>query len=251
VPDYLQELDRGVKGLRIGVPREYLGEGTEPAVREALSKLTRQLELEGARVEECSLPHTEYALSVYYLLAPAEASSNLARFDGVRYGFRVKGAGEDLRELYEKTRGEGFGPEVRRRIMLGTYALSAGYYDAYYLKALKVRRLVKEDFDRAFQRYDLLLTPTAPTVAFELGAKLSEPLAMYLSDICTIPVNLAGVPAVSVPGGYSDGLPIGLQLIAPAFAETTMLRAAAVVERYGQQEAPQLPPVKPKGVDVQ
>jgi aspartyl-tRNA(Asn)/glutamyl-tRNA(Gln) amidotransferase subunit A len=231
VPDYTAGLDEGVEGLRIGVPTEYVSEGIEPEVRSALENMTAALEDEGARVEECSLPHTEYALSVYYLIAPAEASSNLARYDGVRYGFRADSDEDDLETMYRQTRGRGFGPEVRRRIMLGTYALSAGYYDAYYLKALKVRRLVKRDFDEAFENYDLLLTPTSPSTAFELGAKTDDPLAMYLSDICTIPVNLAGLPAVSVPGGFAQGKPIGLQLIAPHFKESVMLRAAAVVER--------------------
>jgi len=246
VADYRRGLFEGVTGLRIGVPREYVGEGTEPAVSDALSRMIECLEKEGARLEECSLPHTEYALSTYYLIAPAEASSNLARYDGVRYGFRASDTDGDLVHMYEQTRGEGFGPEVRRRIMLGTYALSAGYYDAYYLKALKVRRLIKQDFDRAFERYDLLLTPTAPTVAFELDARTADPLSMYMSDVCTIPANLAGIAAVSVPGGYVDGLPIGLQLVAPPFGEQLMLRAAAVVEQYGQKNAPELPEERPE-----
>jgi aspartyl-tRNA(Asn)/glutamyl-tRNA(Gln) amidotransferase subunit A len=175
------------------------------------------------------LPHTEYALAAYYIIAPAEASANLARFDGVRYGYRAAGA-EDLLEMYERTRGEGFGAEVKRRIMIGTYALSSGYYEAYYGQAQKVRRLVKEDFDAAFQDYDLIVSPTSPTVAFKVGSRTQDPLAMYQSDACTIPVNLAGLPAVSIPCGLSDGLPVGFQIIGRAFSENLILRAAHAIE---------------------
>jgi len=221
----------GVSGWRVGLPREYLGQGIEEGVRRAVTQAAGILEALGARVEECSLPHTAYALPAYYIIAPAEASANLARYDGVRYGPRAEGVGEaGIEDLYARTRGWGFGPEVKRRIMLGTYVLSAGYYDAYYLKALKVRRLIKEDFDRAFSRYDLLLTPTSPTVAFPIGARAHDPLDMYMADLCTVPVNLAGLPAVSLPAGLADGLPVGIQLIAPAFSEDRMLRAALALE---------------------
>jgi aspartyl-tRNA(Asn)/glutamyl-tRNA(Gln) amidotransferase subunit A len=195
-------------------------------VNEAVERLERL----GARVEECSLPSFEYALSAYYLIAPAEASSNLARYDGVRWGLRVKDA-TDVVDMMQRTRETGFGPEVKRRIMLGTYALSAGYYDAYYGQAQKVRTLVLRDLERAFERFDLVVGPTAPTVAFPLGERVDDPLAMYLSDVFTVPVNLAGNAAVSVPAGLSDGLPVGLQLIAPALGEATMLRAAWAFEQ--------------------
>ncbi|HEY3284431.1 MAG TPA: Asp-tRNA(Asn)/Glu-tRNA(Gln) amidotransferase subunit GatA [Armatimonadota bacterium] len=230
VPDYTQSLKSDVKGLRIGKPVEYFGAGTEPAVREAVDRSIDQLAAAGAEVVEVSLPHTEYALPVYYLVAPSECSSNLARFDGVRYGHRTA-QDVDMIDMFLKTRDEGFGPEVKRRIMLGTYALSAGYYDAYYLKAGKVRSLIARDFQRAWEKVDILLTPTSPTVAFEIGAKANDPMQMYLSDICTIPVNLAGIPALSLPCGFQDGLPIGLQMIAKPFAEETLLRAAFSYEQ--------------------
>ncbi|MGB9920501.1 MAG: Asp-tRNA(Asn)/Glu-tRNA(Gln) amidotransferase subunit GatA [Moorellales bacterium] len=230
VPDYAAGLGDGhLKGLKIGVPREYFGPGIEPGVKEAVEGALRRLEEVGARCEETSLPHTAYALPAYYLVAPAEASSNLARYDGVQYGFRSPA--DNVVDMYRKTRRLGFGPEVKRRIMLGTYALSAGYYDAYYLKALKVRRLIKEDFDRAFSRYDVLITPTSPTVAFRLGEKVGDPLAMYLSDLCTIPVNMAGLPGLSVPCGLANGLPVGLQIIGPPFSEGLLLRVGYAVEK--------------------
>jgi aspartyl-tRNA(Asn)/glutamyl-tRNA(Gln) amidotransferase subunit A len=229
VPRYREALGRDVKGMKVGVPREYLGEGIERGVREAIDAALGTFEDLGCVVEECSLPHTEYALAVYYLVAPAEASSNLARYDGVRYGLRVEAG--DITGMYSHTRREGFGPEVRRRIMLGTYALSAGYYDAYYLKAQKVRTLVKRDFEQAFSRYDLLLAPTSPTVAFRLGERTADPLSMYMADVCTIPVNLAGIPAISIPCGESEGLPVGLQIMGPPFAEATILQAAYAFER--------------------
>jgi aspartyl-tRNA(Asn)/glutamyl-tRNA(Gln) amidotransferase subunit A len=230
VPDYAAGLGDGrLEGLKIGVPREYFGPGIEPGVKEAVEGALRRLEEAGARCEETSLPHTTYALPAYYLVAPAEASSNLARYDGVQYGFRSPA--DNVVDMYRRTRRLGFGPEVKRRIMLGTYALSAGYYDAYYLKALKVRRLIKEDFDRAFARYDVLITPTAPTVAFRLGEKVGDPLAMYLSDLCTIPVNMAGLPGLSVPCGLVNGLPVGLQIIGPPFSEGLLLKVGYAVEK--------------------
>jgi aspartyl-tRNA(Asn)/glutamyl-tRNA(Gln) amidotransferase subunit A len=230
-PDYTADLRTGVRGLRVGVPKEYFVPGMDRAVEESVRTAVRVLEREGAGVEEVSLPHTEYAVAVYYLLATAEASSNLARYDGVKYGYRTKSP-TNLMDLYFRSRAEGFGPEVKRRIMLGTYALSSGYYEAYYAKAQRVRTLIKRDFDRAFERVDVIVTPTAPTPAFRIGEKTQDPLQMYLSDIFTISVNLAGVPAVSLPCGFSpDGLPIGLQMIGRPFAESTILRAAAAYER--------------------
>jgi aspartyl-tRNA(Asn)/glutamyl-tRNA(Gln) amidotransferase subunit A len=230
-PDYTADLRSGVRGLRVGVPKEYFIAGMDRAVEEAVKAAVRVLEREGAVIEEVSLPNTEYAVAVYYLLATAEASSNLARYDGVRFGFRAKSPA-NLAELYVRSRAEGFGPEVKRRIMLGTYALSSGYYDAYYAKAQRVRTLIKQDFDRVFERVDVIATPTAPTPAFRVGEKTQDPLQMYLSDIFTISVNLAGVPALSMPCGFSpDGLPIGLQLIGKPFAESTILRTAAAYER--------------------
>jgi aspartyl-tRNA(Asn)/glutamyl-tRNA(Gln) amidotransferase subunit A len=230
VPDYTNSLVNDVKGLKIGVPKEYFAEGLDPEVAEAMKAAIAKYEELGAIVEEISLPSTEYALPAYYIIAPAEASSNLARFDGVGYGYRNTEA-EDIVSMYSKTRSEGFGPEVKRRIMLGTYVLSSGYYDAYYLKALKVRTLIKQEIDEALATYDLLLTPTAPTPAFEIGAKTDDPLTMYLSDICTIPVNLAGLPAISIPCGFSKGLPVGVQLIGKAFGENTIFRAAYTFEQ--------------------
>jgi len=230
IPDYISALTGDVKGLRIGVPREYLGEGIDPAVRDAVQAALKQLESLGAVWEETSLPHTEYALAAYYLLASSEASSNLARYDGVRYGVRSANA-DNLMEVYTKSRSEGFGPEVKRRIMLGTYALSSGYYDAYYLKAQKVRTLIRRDFDQAFERYDVLISPTAPTPAFRLGSQVNDPLTMYLNDICTIPVSLAGIPAISVPCGFAQGLPVGLQIMGRPFDESTVLRVAHAYEQ--------------------
>ncbi len=232
VPDYYAELKKDIRGLRIGVPKEYFAAGLDAEVASAVRQAIAVLEGAGARVVEVSLPHTDYAVATYYLLATAEASSNLARYDGVKYGFRA--AAEGLKEMYFKTRSTGFGPEVKRRIMLGTYALSSGYYDAYYRKAQQVRYLIRRDFDQAFARVDLLAGPVCPSPAFAFGEKIDDPLAMYLSDILTIPVNLAGLPAISVPCGFSGrGLPIGLQLIAPAFAEESLLRAAWNYEQLG------------------
>jgi aspartyl-tRNA(Asn)/glutamyl-tRNA(Gln) amidotransferase subunit A len=228
VPDYLSELDGGVEGLRIGVVAELMDERIEVGVREVVSSVARGLEGAGAEVGEVELPHAYYALEAYYIIAPAEVSSNLARFDGVRYGMRVPADG--VHEMYRRTREAGFGAEAKRRIMLGTYALSSGYYDAYYAQAQKVRTRIIEDFRRAFSRYDVLLSPTSPSVAFELGAKTSDPLAMYLQDICAVPASLAGIPAISVPGGLSEGLPVGVQLMGDHFTEGTLLRAARVAE---------------------
>ncbi|MBI3606995.1 MAG: Asp-tRNA(Asn)/Glu-tRNA(Gln) amidotransferase subunit GatA [Nitrospirae bacterium] len=230
-PDFSSGLGRGVRGLRVGVPKEYFIPGMDWSVEEAVKAAIAVLEREGAVPVEVSLPHTEYAVAVYYLLATAEASSNLARYDGIRYGHRAK-APADLFDLYARSRAEGFGPEVKRRIMLGTYALSSGYYDAYYAKAQHVRTLIAQDFRRAFEQVDVIATPTAPTPAFRLGEKTQDPLQMYLSDIFTISVNLAGVPALSMPCGFSpDGLPIGLQLIGKTFDEETVLRAAFAYEQ--------------------
>ena len=230
VPRYSEALTGDVKGLRLGVPKEYFITGIAPEVEQAVRDAIRLLEKNGAVVEEISLPHTEYAVAVYYIVATAEASSNLARYDGMRFGHRA--GGKDLLETYMLSREEGFGPEVKRRIMLGTYALSAGYYDAYYLKAQRVRALIKQDFDAAFQRCDAILTPTAPTTAFKIGEKTQDPLQMYLSDIYTISVNLAGLPALSLPCGFDgDGMPIGLQIIGKQFDEATILRLAYAYEQ--------------------
>ncbi|KOP66524.1 glutamyl-tRNA amidotransferase [Bacillus sp. FJAT-18019] len=230
VPDYLSALSGDVSGLRIAVPKEYLGEGVDAKVKETVLNALKVLEAQGATWDEVSLPHTEYAVATYYLLASSEASSNLARFDGVRYGVRSDNAGS-LIDLYHESRSQGFGDEVKRRIMLGTYALSSGYYDAYYLKAQKARTLIKQDFDKVFEQYDVIIGPTAPTTAFKLGDQVDDPLTMYLNDILTIPVSLAGVPAVSVPCGFADGLPVGMQIIGKAFDESTVLRVAHAYEQ--------------------
>jgi aspartyl-tRNA(Asn)/glutamyl-tRNA(Gln) amidotransferase subunit A len=231
VPDYLAATERGVRGLRIGIPREYYQEGLDPAVRSAVMKALEALKAQGAEAVEISLPHTGYALSTYYIIAPAEASSNLARYDGVRYGHRADGS-QGLIGMMSKTRAEGFGPEVKRRIMIGTYVLSAGYHEAYYGRAQKVRTLIRRDFEAAFAAVDAILTPTAPTPAFRVGEKADDPLTMYLSDIYTIPCNLAGIPGISVPCGMSsEGLPIGAQLLGRHFDEETLLAAAAAIER--------------------
>jgi aspartyl-tRNA(Asn)/glutamyl-tRNA(Gln) amidotransferase subunit A len=225
----LPTLGEGVDGLRIGLITELDGEGIASDVHERVGAAVGALEAAGAKVGEVSVPSTVYGVSAYYLVAPAEASSNLSRYDGVRYGLRVDAA--TTGEMMDASRTAGFGPEVKRRIMLGTYALSAGYWDAYYGKALKVRTLMLRDFAAAYEQYDLLLAPTAPTTAFELGAKTADPLSMYLSDVCTIPSNLVGHPAMSVPFGTgADGLPVGVQLLAPSLGEATMFRAAAALE---------------------
>jgi len=232
VPDYNRALVNDVTGLTLGVPKEYFATaGIDPEVETAVWNALRELERQGATIKEISLPHTEYAVAVYYLIAPAEASSNLARYDGVKYGYRTQEE-TGLREMYELTRSKGFGAEVKRRIMLGTYALSAGYYDAYYKKASQVRTLIRRDFEQAFAVCDLIVTPTAPTPPFKLGEKMHDPLQMYLSDIFTIPANLAGLPGISMPCGLSSqGLSIGLQIIGNVFAEETMLRCAYCFEQ--------------------
>jgi len=235
VPDYAQALTGNVKGLKLAVPTQYFAQGVEPAVADAVRAAIDVLVGQGAIAEEVSMPHSEYALPTYYIIAPAEASSNLARYDGVRFGHRTQRALSHI-DLFEKTREEGFGPEVKQRIMIGTYALSAGYYDAYYLKAQQVRTLIKRDFDRVFETYDAIISPTAPTVAFPIGAVV-DPLAMKLNDVLTIPANMAGVPAISIPCGFSNGLPIGLQLMTPAFEEETLLRVAHAYEQATEWHA--------------
>ncbi|MFL5845075.1 MAG: Asp-tRNA(Asn)/Glu-tRNA(Gln) amidotransferase subunit GatA [Solirubrobacteraceae bacterium] len=216
-------------GIRLGVPEELTGEGIEPGVLESFNATLKLAEELGASVESCQLPHAPHALSAYYVLAPAEASANLARFDGVRYGKRVEGDG--LLGMYTNTRHDGFGPEVKRRILIGTYALSSGYYDAYYGRAQQVRTKIAEDFRNAFERFDFIVTPTSPGVAFELGSKTADPLAMYLNDYCTVPMPLAGIPGISIPSGLSEGLPVGFQLAGPAFSEYRMLDAAHALEQ--------------------
>jgi aspartyl-tRNA(Asn)/glutamyl-tRNA(Gln) amidotransferase subunit A len=230
IPDYVSALSGEISGLKIAVPKEYL-DGIDPQVKASVLEALRVLEGLGAEWEEVSLPHTEYAVAAYYLLASSEASSNLSRFDGVRYGVRAEQGG-NLLDLYLDSRSQGFGAEVKRRIMLGTYALSSGYYDAYYLKAQKVRTLIKQDFDRTFEKYDVIIGPTAPTTAFQIGSQVDDPLTMYLNDILTIPVSLAGVPAMSVPCGFADGMPVGLQIIGKAFDESTVLRVAHAYEAH-------------------
>jgi aspartyl-tRNA(Asn)/glutamyl-tRNA(Gln) amidotransferase subunit A len=218
-----------LEGMRFGVPPELTGEGIEPGVREVFERTLKLIEDLGGSVEEVALPHADHGISAYYVIAPAEASSNLARYDGVRFGPRT-GDG-DLLSLYEETRAQGFGEEVKRRIMLGTYALSSGYYEAYYGRAQRVRTKIADDFRAAFERVDLIVTPTSPTVAFKLGERTHDPLAMYLSDYCTVPMPLAGIPAISIPGGLSESLPVGIQLAGPAFSENRILDAAHALEQ--------------------
>jgi len=230
-PDYTKALVNDVKGLKIGIPKEYMGEGLNPEVRKAVLDAVEVLKKLGAQCEEFSLPLTEYAIPAYYLISSAEASSNLARYDGIKYGYRAEKF-TDLLDLYKQSRSEGFGTEVKRRIMLGTYALSSGYYDAYYKKALQVRTLIKQGFDEAFEKYDVILGPTAPTTAYKLGEKVNNPLEMYLGDIYTVSVNIAGLPGLVVPCGFDgNGLPIGLQLIGKAFDESTLLRVGFTFEQ--------------------
>lgn len=230
VPDYRAALGRDLAGLTLGIPREYFEVALDPGVRRQVEEAIHDLEDLGAKVGECSLPHSEYALSTYYLIAPAEASSNLARYDGVRHGLRS--SGDDLESMYQNTRHQGFGSEVKRRIMLGTYALSSGYYDAYYLRAQKVRTLVKRDFELALERFDALVCPTSPTVAFGIGERVDDPLTMYASDVLTVPANLAGLPGLSVPCGLSEGLPVGLQIIGRPFDEETLLTIGHALEKH-------------------
>jgi aspartyl-tRNA(Asn)/glutamyl-tRNA(Gln) amidotransferase subunit A len=231
VPDYVAELEKPVGGLKIGVAKEYFGEGLDSEVRKAVEDAIQSLAKLGCEVVPVSLPHTEYAIPTYYIVATAEASSNLARFDAVRYGYRAKNA-RTLSEMYRRSRDEGFGAEVKRRIMLGTYALSAGYYDAYYLKAQKVRTLLTRDFNEAFKKVDAIVTPTSPTAAFKLGEKANDPLAMYLADIYTVTADLAGIPGISIPcGATKESLPIGLQILGKHFDESTLLRLAHAYEQ--------------------
>ncbi|HVY54812.1 MAG TPA: Asp-tRNA(Asn)/Glu-tRNA(Gln) amidotransferase subunit GatA, partial [Thermodesulfobacteriota bacterium] len=231
VPDYTLGFKNDLKGIKVGVPREYFITGMDKEVEEAAKKAIALVEDLGGEIAEISLPHTEYAVVTYYIIAPSEASSNLARYDGVKYGYRTSNA-ESLRDMYFKTRAEGFGSEVKRRIMLGTYALSAGYYDAYYLKAQRVRTLIKKDFDDAFGKVDVIMAPTAPEVAFRLGEKTGDPIKMYLSDVLTIPCNIAGLPGISLPCGFSsDGLPIGIQVLGKPFDEGSVLRVAHAYEQ--------------------
>ena len=229
VPNYADSFRQDLKGVKIGVAREYTVDGMEAGVESTVKAALKQLEDLGAELVDVSLPHTEYALATYYITAPAEASANLARYDGIRFGNRVQG--EDLVDTYMKTRGEGFGTEVKRRIMLGTYALSSGYYDAYYVKAQKVRTLIKQDFDEAFKGVDAIVAPTSPTVAFEIGSRTDDPYAMYLADVFTIPANMAGIPGISLPCGFSDGLPVGLQLLGKTFDEANLLGISYAYEQ--------------------
>ena len=231
VPDYVAELEKPIRGLKLGVAKEYFGEGLNEEVRAAVEGAIEKLKGLGCEIVTVSLPHTPYAVPTYYIIATAEASSNLARYDGVRYSHRARGV-KTLSEMYRRSRDEGFGPEVKRRIMLGTYALSAGYYDAYYLKAQKVRTLLTRDFDEAFTKVDAILTPTSPTAAFRLGEKSNDPLAMYLADIYTVTADLAGIPGISIPCGQTrEKLPIGLQILGKHFDEATILRAAHAYEQ--------------------
>jgi len=230
VPDYTKSLTTDLRGVKIGVPKEYFGAGIESGVESATRTAIGVLEDLGADVEETSLPHTSYALAVYYIIAPSEASANLARYDGVKYGYSAKDA-DSMWDALEKTRQHGFGPEVKRRIMLGTYALSAGYYDAFYLKAQQVRTLIRQEFERAFKQYDALVMPTSPSVAFKLGEKMTDPVQMYLNDILTMPANISGIAGISVPGGMSEGLPVGLQIMTKPLGEEMLLRIAYAYEQ--------------------
>ena len=229
VPDFTQFIGKDIKGMKIALPKEYIGQGIDEKVKETILKAAKHLESLGAIVEEVSLPHSKYGVAVYYIIASSEASSNLQRFDGIRYGYRTDDY-ENLDDVYVNTRSEGFGEEVKRRIMLGTFSLSSGYYDAYFKKAGQVRTLIMEDFKKVFANYDLILGPTAPTVAYDLDSRHQDPVAMYLADLLTIPVNLAGLPGISIPAGFVEGLPVGMQLIGKPFAEQTIYQAAAAFE---------------------
>ncbi|HEL2001065.1 TPA: Asp-tRNA(Asn)/Glu-tRNA(Gln) amidotransferase subunit GatA [Streptococcus suis] len=229
IADFTSKIGQDIKGMKIALPKEYMGEGIDPQVKETILKATKHLESLGAIIEEVSLPHSKYGVAVYYIIASSEASSNLQRFDGIRYGFRAEDA-TNLDEIYVKTRSQGFGEEVKRRIMLGTFSLSSGYYDAYFKKAGQVRTLIIQDFEKVFADYDLILGPTAPTVAFGLDTLNHDPVAMYLADLLTIPVNLAGLPGLSIPAGFVEGLPVGLQLIGPKYSEETIYQVAAAFE---------------------
>ncbi|HEM3698519.1 TPA: Asp-tRNA(Asn)/Glu-tRNA(Gln) amidotransferase subunit GatA [Streptococcus suis] len=229
IADFTSKIGQDIKGMKIALPKEYMGEGIDPQVKETILKAAKHLESLGAIIEEISLPHSKYGVAVYYIIASSEASSNLQRFDGIRYGFRAEDA-TNLDEIYVKTRSQGFGEEVKRRIMLGTFSLSSGYYDAYFKKAGQVRTLIIQDFEKVFANYDLILGPTAPTVAFGLDTLNHDPVAMYLADLLTIPVNLAGLPGISIPAGFVEGLPVGLQLIGPKYSEETIYQVAAAFE---------------------
>lgn len=229
IADFTSKIGQEIKGMKIALPKEYIGEGIDPAVKDTILKAAKHFESLGAVVEEVSLPHSKYGVAVYYIIASSEASSNLQRFDGIRYGFRADNA-KNLEEIYVKTRSQGFGEEVKRRIMLGTFSLSSGYYDAYFKKAGQVRSLIIQDFEKVFADYDLILGPTAPTVAFGLDTLNHDPVAMYLADLLTIPVNLAGLPGISIPAGFVEGLPVGLQLIGPKYSEETIYQAASAFE---------------------
>ena len=229
IADFTSKIGQDIKGLKIALPKEYMGEGIDPQVKETILNAAKHLESLGAIIEEVSLPHSKYGVAVYYIIASSEASSNLQRFDGIRYGFRAEDA-TNLDEIYVKTRSQGFGEEVKRRIMLGTFSLSSGYYDAYFKKAGQVRTLIIQDFEKVFADYDLILGPTAPTVAFGLDTLNHDPVAMYLADLLTIPVNLAGLPGISIPAGFVEGLPVGLQLIGPKYSEETIYQVAAAFE---------------------
>ncbi|HHT7658884.1 TPA: Asp-tRNA(Asn)/Glu-tRNA(Gln) amidotransferase subunit GatA [Streptococcus suis] len=229
IADFTSKIGQDIKGMKIALPKEYMGEGIDPQVKETILKAAKHLESLGAIIEEVSLPHSKYGVAVYYIIASSEASSNLQRFDGIRYGFRAEDA-TNLEEIYVKTRSQGFGEEVKRRIMLGTFSLSSGYYDAYFKKAGQVRTLIIQDFEKVFADYDLILGPTAPTVAFGLDTLNHDPVAMYLADLLTIPVNLAGLPGLSIPAGFVEGLPVGLQLIGPKYSEETIYQVAAAFE---------------------
>ncbi|HEL0640662.1 TPA: Asp-tRNA(Asn)/Glu-tRNA(Gln) amidotransferase subunit GatA [Streptococcus equi subsp. zooepidemicus] len=229
IADYTSKIGQDIKGMKIALPKEYLGEGIDPKIKETILAAAQHFEKLGAIIEEVSLPHSKYGVAVYYIIASSEASSNLQRFDGIRYGFRADDA-KSLEDIYVKTRSQGFGDEVKRRIMLGTFSLSSGYYDAYFKKAGQVRTLIIQDFEKVFADYDLILGPTAPTAAFELDTLNHDPVAMYLADLLTIPVNLAGLPAISIPAGFADGLPVGLQLIGPKYSEEVIYQAAAAFE---------------------
>jgi len=238
-PDYLAQIDQPIKGLRIGIAREYtLESGMDPQVSAAVNTAVQKYRDMGATTVDVSLPHTEYGIAAYYVIAPSEASSNLARYDGIHYGHRTHAPVKDIIELVSRSRAEGFGEEVKRRIMIGTYALSSGYYDAYYVRALKMRTLIKRDFDEAFRKCDVILSPTSPTPAFKAGEKTGDPLSMKLSDICTIPANMAGNCAISVPCGFSNGLPIGMQLMGRPFDEAKLLRIAAAYEAGTHRRVP-------------
>jgi len=238
--DYRRALGKDIKGLKIGLPKEYFDARIDQGVKDKVYEAVKQLESLGAKVGTVSLPHTEYALATYYIIAPSEASSNLARFDGIRFGYRTKEY-SSLDELFIKTRSEGFGEEVKRRIMIGTYCLSSGYYDAYYQKAQKVRTLIKEDFDKAFKEYDVIISPTTPSLPFKLGEKKADPVSMYLSDMLTVSVNIAGIAAASIPCGYVDGLPVGMQIISNSFEEEKILRTA-----YAYEQSTNIEKIRPK-----